>query len=592
MSYSNSAISIHGTCRPPITMSLTATDVTRSGNTISTKVTASLNDVSGYHWMSYYVKVYAQLNDGTKVLIIDKANGDSQWGNGHASTGTKTVSVTSTSTDCTLKIWMETNCYDCLNGGTSLVKSISLKAPSATKYTLTLKKGTGVSAFTGGGSFQPSSKATTKATAATGYKLKSYSGTATDGTSKTWTDCSGKTTHSMSWTMTRNRTITVSATANTYSIIYKANGGSGSMSNQSVTYNKSVTPKSNTFTRSGYTFKGWNTKADGTGTNRNSAWTYKTAGNTTLYAIWSKVPYKITYDANGGSNAPKAQTKYAGKAVTITSSKPTGKSIKITFNPNGGTVNPTSATKTLGFHSWNTKADGTGTRYNPGATYNVDKDLKLYAIWSGTAISLPTPSRTSCKFVGWYTSVDGGSQVTTKTTFKASKTIYARWDYLIRYHLNGGNYGEGTQSADILTQTYKHHNVALTITSLKPTKKGYVFKGWAESKTATEPTYLPGGKYTKNNPDTLYAVYAVPIYTVKFDLCGGKQAAGDTTSLTQKVKSGQDATLPKDPVRTNRVFGGWLGNYKNVTSNRTIKAMWVGTAIWIQKSDKKWHPLI
>ena len=55
-------------------------------------------------------------------------------------------------------------------------------------------------------------------------------------------------------------TLTASATktANTYTIVYNANGGTGSMSNTSVTWGVKVPLRTNTFVRDGYKFKGWN----------------------------------------------------------------------------------------------------------------------------------------------------------------------------------------------------------------------------------------------------------------------------------------------------------------------------------------------
>lgn len=68
-------------------------------------------------------------------------------------------------------------------------------------------------------------------------------------------------------------------------VIYEANGGSGSMAMQVRTTAGSLT--SNTFTRSGYVFTGWNTKANGTGTTYANGATYNFASHTVLYAQWA-----------------------------------------------------------------------------------------------------------------------------------------------------------------------------------------------------------------------------------------------------------------------------------------------------------------
>jgi len=75
--------------------------------------------------------------------------------------------------------------------------------------------------------------------------------------------------------------------------------------------------------------------------------------------------------------------------------------------------------------------------------------------------------------------------------------------YTITYNANGGT---GAPPADTKTQ-----GVALTLSSTKPTRTGYAFKGWANSKTATTAQWQPGGSYTIDGNATLWAVWeAVP----------------------------------------------------------------------------------
>ena len=84
--------------------------------------------------------------------------------------------------------------------------------------------------------------------------------------------------------------------ANTYTVTYNSNGGSGTMTNDTATYNSNYITKKNTFIKTGYTFNGWNEKADGTGkvwglttsgvyeSGKSWKWTY--TKNITLYAQW------------------------------------------------------------------------------------------------------------------------------------------------------------------------------------------------------------------------------------------------------------------------------------------------------------------
>ncbi|MCL2298840.1 MAG: InlB B-repeat-containing protein [Firmicutes bacterium] len=72
--------------------------------------------------------------------------------------------------------------------------------------------------------------------------------------------------------------------------------------------------------------------------------------------------YTVTYDANGGSGAPAAQTKTEGQDLKLAAALPS----------NGS----------LFFIAWNTKKDGTGDTYKPGDTYKANASVTLYAQWT------------------------------------------------------------------------------------------------------------------------------------------------------------------------------------------------------------------
>ena len=102
----------------------------------------------------------------------------------------------------------------------------------------------------------------------------------------------------------KNHTIYARWKANSYTISYHANGGSGTMSDTIATYDQSASIRSNTFTRTGYTFAGWSTKSDGTDdgynwTNWRGTWKYAngqygiTNGKLDLYARWNIINYSI-----------------------------------------------------------------------------------------------------------------------------------------------------------------------------------------------------------------------------------------------------------------------------------------------------------
>lgn len=81
------------------------------------------------------------------------------------------------------------------------------------------------------------------------------------------------------------------------------------------------------------------------------------SGTVTIPALAS---YKVSYNANGGSGAPAAQTKWYGKSLTLSSTKPTRAGYS--------------------FQGWATSASG-AVAYKPGTSYTGNAALTLYAVW-------------------------------------------------------------------------------------------------------------------------------------------------------------------------------------------------------------------
>lgn len=157
--------------------------------------------------------------------------------------------------------------------------------------------------------------------------------------------------------------------------------------------------------------------------------------------------FRVLYNPNGGKNAPDAQTKAEGAALTLSTQKPT-KSFKLTYDANGGTVSPASKTVKCTFNNWNTKADGSGATYKPGASYNKDADLTLYAQWTNPTVgNLPTPTRSGYTFDGWYTEAVGGKKIENSEIITQSITLYSHWTSIsMRYLDNTDIYSFGNSS--------------------------------------------------------------------------------------------------------------------------------------------------
>jgi len=154
-------------------------------------------------------------------------------------------------------------------------------------------------------------------------------------------------------------------TPNTYTIGYNANGGSGTTNATTCSYGKSCTLTSNTFTKTGYTFIGWTDSETGTEVVYEDGYTillYNQTSNMTLYALWKINTYTVSYNANYGTGEPSDQVKTYGETLTLSETVPTREKHR--------------------FVEWNTKADGSGTSYQPGDSYSSESNITLFAIWS------------------------------------------------------------------------------------------------------------------------------------------------------------------------------------------------------------------
>lgn len=168
------------------------------------------------------------------------------------------------------------------------------------------------------------------------------------------------------------------------------------------------------------------------------------------------IPFSCSMAFNLTWSGVYGGTKSASGSMSI----PAITSHTLTYNANGGTGAPGKQTKWYGstikistvkptrtgytFLGWGTSATTTTVRYNPGDTFGSDTDTTLYAVWKADT-------------------------------------------YTVSYNANGGTGAPGNQ-----TKTY---GVNLTLSSTKPTRTNYTFKGWGTSAASTTVAYASGASY-------------------------------------------------------------------------------------------------
>lgn len=431
-----------------------ALDITATAGTVKRISATQYTVVINASWKVYYsgnktnYGMKAASGGVTKVISsfgTNRSSGSAQFTGTYFISGgqsqNKTITVTFTN--------YEEDWQGNVTKSSSKNVSFTVTVPAWTTYTISYNAN--------GGSGAPSSQtkyhgtdlvlSSTKPTR-TGYTFKGWALTKANADAGTWYYQPG-------YTCGKNENLTLYAVweINTYTVSYNGNGGTGVPANQTKTYGVNLTLSSTVPTRANetiegkvikYVFKGWSTSSTATEPNYNAGSVFSLNQNTTLYAVWEtdlSSNIYITYNCNGSEIRISSQVKQKGVAITL--------STKIPFM-DGYT-----------FAGWATALDGRGVEYQPGDTYNVDKDLILYAIW--------TP-----------------------------------WAHTVVFNLNGG-------TGNIPASFSKLSNEEVVIPEIKPTKQGAKFRCWSTTSTGVSGTnYNPGDGYNyiqDGGTVTLYAIW-------------------------------------------------------------------------------------
>ncbi len=205
-----------------------------------------------------------------------------------------------------------------------------------------------------------------------------------------------------------------------FTVYFNANGGSVEPASK-VVYANGVYGSLPTPSRNGYKFEGWYTISSG-GTKITESTAINLNGNQTLYAHWSQ--YTLSFNANGGSNAPASQYGYG--STTISSAVPN----RTNYN----------------FLGWSTSASASSPSYSAGGTINLTNNTTLYAVWKLKTVSMPS-------YIGWhYTDAQ-----TNLKNLGLNATFNSAYNYNYAYGVvYAQNYGQGTtlNAGTTVTLTY------------------------------------------------------------------------------------------------------------------------------------------
>lgn len=257
-----------------------------------------------------------------------------------------------------------------------------------------------------------------------------------------------------------------------YTITPNANGGTLKSGCSALTkvYNtaKAIWASSLNPTRTGYTFTGWNTKADGTGTSYSAGANYTANANATLYAQWRINTWAVTYDGNGSTGgSTAAQTKTYGQSLALRSNGFT----KTNYN----------------FVNWNTAANGSGTSYDAGASYTGNAALNLYAQWKIAHGNPTIGSITVKRCTSDGTETAEGDRMKVDATWSVDNTTEGFTDTVgstFKVTLNGTT-DTVNLSGTSGTVSFVHSATALITSSYKVASVLEDSKGYTTSRTST-----------------------------------------------------------------------------------------------------------
>ena len=425
------------------------------------------------------------------------------------------------------------------------------------------------------------------------------------------------------------------------SITFNANGTgvTGLPSTITVDYNAATAIPSSAPTRTNFTFKGWNTAANGSGTSYTAGQSIPhLTTNLPLYAQWEAYPV-VTYNANSGTGAPSADTVAPG-VYNIKTGTPTRTGYVF------GGWTPTQNSTANGLYSYNATISGSQ------RSMNVTSNVTLYALWNPvvtystgtlpggakdtianmpsttytvnyngthTVLTTPTPTLSGYTFGGWARSTAATTKVTSLTNVTVPVTLIPIWTEKSGYTVQFFDQATATtDGAAYNTQNNLKWTGAVTVPTA-PTKVGYTFGGWYLQKDnqgsgtgtvfASAAGVIATGMGTfngiwaaeaaGNRADTL-KIYAKWTEKTKVSVTlnpngGSYGTAGTGVTTIGNILNGATYTIPTNvdnPTRPGYNFKEWNTNSSGtgtayhagnttpaLTSNLTLYAVWTGAPV-------------
>ena len=426
---------------------------------------------------------------------------------------------------------------------------------------------------------------------------------------------------------TGDRTYTATWVRNSFKVQYNANGGKGTMEDSIHEFAINSQLSANTFTKEDYGFTGWNTEADGSGTDYADVATVKnltTDESITLYAQWSPL-YTISYEYGEDAIAPEVEnpTNYTIKSENFTLNEPTRtgydfagwtETISLSDVWTSGDIDENTgehkdhATRYYSDliylqkdRSYTTNASGTfrWRVFNLDGTFSESKGVAAYTPSESCYVRVMLAYATDEDARNSIIITSNASSITVDKGTTGNRTYVANWvvptyNYTVAYN---SNVDDGT----VVGTMENSSHVTGTASALKAnafTREGYAFTGWNTAADGTGTTYGDGATVMDlateaNAVVTLYAQWTNEnVFTITYDLDGGALVDGGINPESY-AKTTESFTLT-EPTKDGYTFAGWeetislannwtSGNLTNTGSVGVNSTRYYSDFIYLQK---------
>jgi len=357
-------------------------------------------------------------------------------------------------------------------------------------------------------------------------------------------------------------------------ITYDGNGQtSGGVSEDytGTTTNAFIVKNQGSLKKIGFTFMGWNTEQNGSGTDYSVGAVKTISGDLTLYAQWKVSQHEVTFNSDGGGTISSQIVDHGTSVAEPTPPTKLGYIFKGWFKDdtlttvwdfnNDVVINPITL-----YAKWIVDQYEVTFNTNGGGT------LPTQSVEYNTKATEPSaPTKLGYTFDGWYKEAaltnrwDFTNDVVNEPTI-----LYAKWkaeQHEVTFNTNGGS----TLSSEMVDYNTK------ATEPLAPTKLGYTFDGWY--KEAALKNQWDFTNDVINEPTTLYAKWKAEQYEVTLNTNGGSTLSSEMVDYNTK------ATEPSAPTKLGYTFDGWYKeaaltnrwDFTNdtITGNTTLYAKWV-----------------